>query len=87
MSRFEYLNALDVFFRERSECEFIIHHLVSTGPAVAVEITITMAVAGERLKIHRHDLLLIEDGLIEAIHEYGDDGGEGAYAIDTNESA
>jgi hypothetical protein len=79
MSRFECLDALALFFSQRTSCEFTIHHLVAEGSSVAVELTIGMVIEGESISVERHDLILLDDGLIASIHEYGDDGGEGTY--------
>lgn len=76
ISKFEYLIALELFFKQRTACEFIIHHLIAQDSTIAVEISIVMVIAGKELRVERHDLLLFEDGLIAAIHEYGDDAGE-----------
>ena len=75
MSRNEFLRTLEILFAARQSCAVNVTSALSEGDAVAAEMNIHIDVDGEHLDMALHNLFFVEDGLITALREYGDDAG------------
>lgn len=73
LSKFEFLRHLEILFAASGGGVVDIHNVASEGNGVAVEMTIRLDEGDRRQELRQHDLFVVEDDRVIAIHEYGDD--------------
>lgn len=73
MSRHEFLRAMEVLFAARRSCSIDLTNLIAEGDSVAAEMIVHMDMDGEQVDYAQHDLFLVEDRRISALHVYGED--------------